>query len=111
MKTAYFIFDNMKEAEYYYRGIGFYLKDENENIKMKRNPYAIIIPRSREIQQNFIGRMLIKLGLKKPTYINYEVEIIFKSKKFNIAGIHHPIYHFEDVDYDFFIFKQIIEEM
>lgn len=110
MKTVYFIFKNMKEAEYYYRGIAYSF--QNFKIIATRNPYKIILPRIKEQKENLIGKILIKLGLKQPKYENNDIEIIFKSEKSKqkIPGSIDTYYFFED-EYEIEYFLDLINKI
>ena len=110
MKIVYFIFKNMKEAEYYYREIAYSLK--MCKITTARNPYRITMPRIKEQKEHLINKILIKLGFKNLTYIDASLEIIFKSEKSKekIPSDIDAYYFFED-EYETEYFLNLINKI
>lgn len=91
MKRVYFIFKNMKEAEYYWRTLNYYFQMELENVVPSRNPFKIVMPRIK--QKNIFERIF---GRKEN-----ELEIIFKSDKHtSIISEENEIYYFFENEYD-----------
>lgn len=110
METKYFLFKNMKEAEYYFRQMAYYAQGRIN--RKKERPYTLELIVEKEIKENIIGKILIALGLKKKMYISTDVAVFFKSINSNMRSIRdEDIYYFTDKDeYDVqYLLEKIIK--
>ena len=115
MRTVYFIFKNMAEANYHCKELAYYLSDNSKSEKvyqLYRNPVKILLSINKKKNENIFKKILIKLGLIKQEYITEELEIYYKSEKSNLKGLRkEDIYDFTDENYDVEFFADFIEEL
>ena len=111
MRKIYFVFKNMKEAEYNWRGLAYYLPNEKDfnDVKAIRGPQRIITSITKKEKLNFLKRILIKLNIIKPKFYSEPTEIYFKSEKSDLTGIHKDIYYFLEDEYDACYFIDLLK--
>ena len=105
MKRVYFVFKDMKEAEYYWRELSYILKNTAPYVESTRGPFRIFtyVKKEKQKENNFmkkIFKILIQLKIVQKEYVDIPTEIIFKSKKSALRGIKEPIYYFKEDYYD-----------
>lgn len=106
MKKVYFIFQNMKEATYYFRNIAYELRESNKKIKVLQNEKRIIISKS----ENFIQKLFSKFKKNDKIVLENNIEIDFKSVKSDIVISENAYYFLED-EYDTKYFMKLISKL
>ena len=111
MRKVYFVFNDMKEAEYYWRELTYFLKMFDSYTESFRGPYRITTYIKKDKKVGFLKNILIKLKLAKKEYVEVQTEIVFKSKKSNLKGINEKIYNFFEDFYEDSYFLKLLKEI
>ena len=111
MKNLCFVFNNMKDAEYYWRELSYVLKNTDPYLESFRGPFRITTYVKKEKKVSTIRNILIKLKLAKKEYFEIPTEITFKSINSNLKGIADQYYFGEDYYDDSYLLRFLRERV